>query len=352
MTASDDTCAVCRRAQPPVCPCPSCRRRMFNELNDLPQLWNELQTALVPGPGGGERIASGKGEAPIPARLSALTLIAGGSDDARCVFVPAVRVWTTVVQVDDKPVKVWHREAMRDAAGRRVMTLVDDQAGVLPLREWLRAWALEWRRCLDHSTEHHRRGGTRPSRLAVADDPTAEEWAARWPLTDWGAATRDHYWYLMTWLDAACESLPHIGDFAASLRTLTGAVRAALGDGEDLEYLGRCPEEVEDRDHHTTICGAALWHDPYASLITCPRCHAETPNERRIWLARRILDAWPIDRRRRYPRGLIDVLRTPTCDACGGPLAVEWIDATESADREPLWRPGTIACPAGCDASA
>jgi hypothetical protein len=328
---------------------------MAAELAALPELHNRLTTALVPGSGaGGERLSSGKGEAPMPARLVALSLIAEGSDDARCLFVPAVRIWTTV-EPDGR--RSWHRELLRDDAGRVVMALADDQTGVLPLREWLRAWAFEWRHALGHSlgdgppvrARHRNRPFAGP---AVQDDPVEREWDRRWPGVGWGPATVRHHAYLTTWLGEACEQLPHVGDFAASLRTLTGAVRAALGDTEDLQYLGRCPEEHEDRTSGTTsICGAAIWHDPYASVITCPRCHTETGQDRRIWLARRILDAWPIDRRRRYPRGLIEVLRLPVCANCGTPVAVEWIGATERGDREPFWRPGTYACPKGCEAA-
>lgn len=344
MTISDEACTVCRRGERPVCP--RCRQRMADEIHDLPRLWNALQTALVPGPGGAERLAPVMGEAPTPARLAALTLIAGGSDDARCLFVPAVRIWSTA--------DGWRREPVHDAAGRTVMALVDDQSGVLPLREWLRAWAYQWRRVLGHSTADPapaRAGRRKPSTdPANADDPVATDWERRWPVTDWGPATRAHHRYLATWLDTVCDEDPHVGDFAASLRTLTGAVRAALLDGQDLEYLGRCPEDVDDRLTGTaSVCGAQIWHDPYASVITCPRCHTETGTDQRIWLARRILDAWPIDRRRRYPRGLIEALRLPTCTACGRSIAVEWIGATERADREPFWRPGSLACPAGCD---
>lgn len=333
---------------------------MADELGDLPKLRDRLRLALAPGSGGGERVSSTRGEAPMPARLAALSLVAGGSDDARCLFVPAVRIWTTVeVVIPMRPVVRWHRDLVRDSRGRLVMALADDQSGVLPLREWLRAWALEWRHTLGHSTAdgHPRRMRSREPPAARAagqsDDPVAREWDRRWPATGWGPSTDRHHAYLTTWLPKACETMPHIGDFAASLRTLTGAVRAALGDVDDLEYLGRCPEPVYDRTTGaTSTCGAGIWHDPYASVITCPRCHTETGQDRRIWLARRILDVWPIDRRRRYPRGLISVLRIPDCVTCSAPVEVEWIDATERADREPFWRPGPLGCPNGCEVVA
>jgi hypothetical protein len=345
---ADADCVVCLHDDGPVCP--RCRHRLAEQLADLPAMAGRLSVALVPGPGGGgDRVSTGKGEAPMPARLAALTLIAGGSDDARCLFVPAVRIWTTV---EPEGGKTWHREQVRDGDGRRVMTLADDQTGVLPLREWLRAWALEWHRALGHSVAEA--GPVRAQRrnppIVQGDraDPVADAWDARWPEPGWGLATRRHHDYLTTWLEQACDRVAHPEDFAASLRTLTGAVRAALGESDDLEYLGRCPEEVFDRaTRSATICGATLWHDPYASVITCPRCHTETGQDRRIWLARRILDTWPIDRRRRYPRGLIAILRLPQCPTCSAPLHVDWLDATERADREPFWRPGALTCPDG-----
>jgi hypothetical protein len=348
--------------------CARCRHQTTEQLAALPGLRARLRTALVPGSGGGgERVSTGKGEAPMPARLAALSLLANGSDEARCLFVPAVLVWTTV-EADGS--KRWHREQVRDRTGRRVMALADDQTGVLPVATWLRSWALEWRAALGHTAgavlprfvgrsapEHRQRIGADQLGIARAaavadrpDDPVEQDWDDRWPATGWGRNTQAHHAYLSEWLPEACERMPHIGDFAASLRTLTGALRAALGDIDDVEYLGRCPEDVTDRAcGATTVCGAPIWHDPYASVITCPRCHTETSQERRIWLARRILDAWPIDRRRRYPRGLIEVLRRPACITCSSLLRVEWVNATEHADREQFWRPGAVTCPLGCD---
>jgi hypothetical protein len=321
-TVDEPGCAVCRR--PSTTPaCPRCQRRMAGQLDDLPQLWARLQRALAPGSGGGgERVTTSRGEAPMPVRLAALTLLAGGNDSARCVFLPAVRVWTTLEQ--EPAGLTWHRAPVLDARGAPAMVLADDQVGVLPVREWLFAWALEWRHAFGHSTAVRRPSTGRRS-----------------------PAARSHHEYLRTWLPKACESNPSIGDFAASLRTLTGALRAALGDIDDLVYLGRCPELLDGDP--TAVCGAPIWHDPYASVIICPRCRTETGQDRRIWLARRILDVWPIDPRRRYPRGLIEVLRVPTCLTCCRPIRVTWIDATERTDVEPFWRPGALTCPAGCD---
>lgn len=372
-----EACSVCRRGEPPVCE--RCRHRLADQLAELPGLYDRLRLSLVPGPageGGGERVTATAGEAPMPARLAALTLEAGGSDDAHATFVPAVRVWQTFEYPDGwheqaPPVIVWHREQVYDDTGRPVMTLADDQAGVLPIRAWLRAWAIAWRTGFGHHTgdraavkAHDPQPGEQrltAGRLGIGPalryterpaDPVEDEWRERWPAdaAGWGPAATARHRYLATWLGEACDRLPHVEDFAASLRTLIGAAHAALGDVDDLEYLGRCPEEFTDAaTGDTAVCGATLWHDPYASVITCPRCHAETGQDKRIFLARRILDAWPIDARRRYPRGLIDALRDVECPRCSAPMAVHWVDATERADRERFWRPVATTCPNGCD---
>jgi hypothetical protein len=358
----DAPCQVCGRHDDARV-CERCRHRMAEQLALLP-LWSQrLCYALVPATGtAAERVQSTPGEAPLPARLAALTLVAAGTDDARCIFVPVVRVWATVEQVPaaaadgvTRSVPQWHREAVHDERGHLVLTPVDDQVGVLPVHEWLRTWANEWRARL----------GDQPASNPLLDidsryapfpdwllhgDPVAIEWRRRFGANTWPYQARRHHDYLTGWLSHACGRHPHIGEFAVSLRSLAGAIQAALCETNDLEYLGRCPEEIHDRDAETTtVCGAALWHDPYASVITCPRCHTETGPQERIWLARRILDAWPIDRRRRYPRTLIDALRPMLCATCRTPVSVEWLLATERYDEQPFWRPGTIACPNGCE---
>lgn len=389
----DGKCVLCRVHDGRVCE--SCRVRMAELLSAVPDILRRLPLAMLPGQGGGERVSSTR-EAPLPLRLAALNLAAGGSDDARCVFVPRVRVWasgeTVAAPTDDDPhatvqVTVWHRALVRDGRGRPVMTLADDQSGVLPVGTWLERWALDWNRQFGHGSEprparqaqcecgvrpavanrHLHRRGCNHYRPPLPDavrtllglgkalppaerpeDPAADEWLLRWGATHPGDATLARHRYLTQNLNHACDFHPAIADFAASLRGLVGAARAVLGDTEDLEYVGRCPEEITAHgSDERRICGAAIWHDPHTSVVTCPRCRAETPLGRRIWLARRILEAWPIDRRRRYHLGLIQILRLPVC-SCGERVEVEWIDATERADRERFWRPGRVTCPNGC----
>jgi hypothetical protein len=372
-------CAVCGKDGDRAV-CGRCQQRMAGQLAELPGMARRLAVALVPGGGGGERVTASR-EAPLPLRLAALSLTAGGSDEARCFFVPKARVWSTledrpVIDLDAdglyretiQPVTVWHRELERDERGRVVMVAADDQAGTLPIKAWLLGWELDWRTWFGHSLERLPSTMVRKMRrdppadrarvlLGIGpalpmsqrpDDPIEEELGLR--FTTWQSdrvATRAHA-YLTTWLPQAAERQPHIADFAVSLRGLVGAVRATLGEAEELEYVGRCPDEVVDRaTEERSVCGAAIWHDPRLAVITCPRCRAETPEHLRIWLARRILDVWPIDPRRRYPRGLIATLRLPRCD-CGETVAVDWVDATERQDRERFWRPGRVSCPAGC----
>lgn len=352
-------CRVCGRGAAPVCH--RCHHRMAEQLALLPVLTERLIYALVPSGGAPstERVSVGVPTAPLPVRLSALTLLGAGTDQARCVFVPAVRVWATVEQVPTaadgamQSVPLWHRELVYDDAGRPVLVAVDDQVSVLPVHEWVRSWADEWRsrlggeRVINPIEVDDDPGGTADW---VRHDPVAQEWRERFGVREWTPGTRRHHDYLTTWLGFACAEYPHIDDFAVSLRSLSGAISAALGEHADLEYLGRCPQDRHDPVTGTThVCGAALWHDPYTSVIACPRCRSETDPAGRVWLARRILEAWPIDRRRRYPRDLIDALRPVPCVTCGVSVSVEWIEATERDDRQRFWRPGSIACSNGCE---
>lgn len=367
--SDDEMCRCCqRRRQAPVCD--RCRDRMLGQLAELPDLLERLPLAMVPGPGGGERVAATR-TPPLPVRLDALTLTAGGGD-ARATFVPKVEVRSQTVIVDGVERVVWAREQVVDEHGRPVNALTDDQTGTMPVRVWLLEWEADWRRQFGHSDGLRRPVmaqkpppvdqptpedaarvllGLGPS-LAPARrpaDPVADEWRLRWRSPADLVTDRAHR-YLTTWLEHACAHHPRIGDFAAGLRCLTGEVRAALGDTSDLEYLGRCPEEITDRvTDERVICGAAIWHDAYVDVIVCPRCRTETGQDRRIWLARRILDTWPVDPRRRYPFGLIAILRLPTCGACGQAVYVEWVDATERRDSERFWRPGRVSCRNGCD---
>lgn len=376
-------CVICRR-NPGWPACEPCRKRMDDQLDAVMPLLAGLTYALVPGMAvSGERGGSSPEAAPS-ARLDALSLTGVGSDDARCLFIPKIRTWstmeeTTLANGTVRDVPVWHRESVRDASGRPVLVLADDQTGVLPVRSWLASWELDWRREFGQSTAsrapapHYCACGLALTylnapfhestcetvRAAIAPqvllgigpelppterpaDPVALEWQIRWDPPKTGERAGEALAYLQTWLEHACQCHPRIADFAASLRSLIGALRVATGDIDDLEYLGRCPEALLGRGRE--VCGAALWHDPRLATITCPRCHAETGHDRRLWLARRILATFPIDRRRRYTRQLIDSLsELPRCH-CGGRLVVDWLEATERGDPQRFWRPGRVAC--------
>jgi hypothetical protein len=215
-------------------------------------------------------------------------------------------------------------------------------------------------------------------------DPLAREWGHRYAEPSSDPAFALDIGYLRTWLGHACDQHPDIGHFAAALRALTTAVRHTLGDRDDRVYLGRCPtgyrlpdgtlagRELHDRDTgEPVVCGAALWHEPTASVIVCPRCHHEYGEREHLRLAGWIWRAWPIDRRRRYTLdqandiqqaslGGATELRMPRCEH-GRPVAVTWRDATEPGDFDLLGgrkvarrmrRIAAVGCPAVCEVGA
>jgi hypothetical protein len=193
--------------------------------------------------------------------------------------------------------------------------------------------------------------------LGEDHDPLAREWGHRYGDPASNPRLAADVGYLRTWLGHACEHHPDVAGFAEALRALVTAVKHTLGDRDDREYLGRCPtgyrlpdgtragRELHDRETgDPTVCGAALWQDPAASVIACPRCHQEFSEREYLRLAGWIWLAWPIDRRRRYTLdqcndiqqatlgGKTD-LRLPVCEH-GRPVAVTWRDATEPGDYD------------------
>lgn len=375
-------CTVCRRREAPVCDI--CRHRMLVQLAMIPDLIRELPYALVPTSGGGERVSATR-EAPLPVRLDALNLTAAGNDDTRGAYTPKIQVSSTVIEVEDESgattsITVWDRQGVVSDSGYQIMILVDDQTGALPITAWLGFWIDDWSR----EFGHHALPPTRPAAASLQqpalsesppdrtraksytlsdtarvllglgpalpypdrpEDPLAEEWTARWGERPVSMPHR-LAWLIRTF-DHACHYHPRMADFAASLRTMVGALQVATGAGEDLEYLGRCPELITDPDTSLSyVCGAEIWYDLLNGSIVCPRCHAETDYDQRLGLARRILETWPLDRRRRYPKPLIRALTIPACP-CGAILDIEWLEATECRDVERFWRIGRVTCP-GC----
>lgn len=168
--------------------------------------------------------------------------------------------------------------------------------------------------------------------------------------------------YLTTWLPLVAElddpdDTLGIGPFTTELRALHKELEYALGYTRDEQWLGRCPAKlVDDRGDPTgRVCGAGLWHDAHQPhvRIQCPRCHSSWPEQDWLALAARIRHAWPVDTRRRYTAGDRKVAernleRLPVCKGCERTMSVVWKPAPVRGDREPMWRPVRLACPAGC----
>jgi hypothetical protein len=281
-----DSCAGCGRLNPiPARVHEDCRQRAADQLAALPRLHERLILAQVPGSASGGPAGGHRTEAPPPVRLHALSLLAAGTLD-----------------VDSDHLV--------------------EQTGSLPLALWLNAWAGDWEQ-RQFAIARPRtipvggwpaRGGDaglmrqlltgagkltvgyevdgRPIRRPIHDTLDAE-YAARFGRADADVTARTVR-FLANRLDDACDRHEQIGDFLAGLRVLYGACQAAVGERSDLEHLGRCPEKR--LDHETgeeTLCGAALWTDPYVTSIICPRCRTLTPEREWLSLGRRIRAAWP-----------------------------------------------------------
>lgn len=355
-------CVVCRRRRTDTRVCQGCTDLMAGQLGELPELERRLPLAQVRAQGVGERV-SGSRSAPLPLRIDPLSLTAGD---------PRVADWTV------------------DQA---------DQSGDLPIGAWVDAWAWDWRRTFGHALPERSEPRLAPERPAPAvtvgagwlrtpaarealsrylaeieaaarrdlarlllglgdalprgerpEDPVADEWAVRWRDAGRHVQLGTHVRYLTTWLDHACDTHPDVVTFAASLRALVGSAHAALGDGDDLTYLGRCPVPLLDRETGVEApCGAGLWSDPHVSVITCNRCKTETPERGWLRLAGAIRRVWPLDPRRRYTRAETEALAgTVPCQGCGVPLDLRWVGATERRDARAMWRLTATVCPAAC----
>jgi hypothetical protein len=375
-TRRDDRqrCVVCRQLrrlnQPNVCD--PCRDRIRGWLRDLPAIAARLILAVI---------------APQP-RLNPLSLAGPGN-------------W----YADPDPTARWWRAPVLNDAGQPVCDTPDDQVGALPIRTWLDGWVTDWRSALGHHTSGVRRVPTAEDRQRAADasvrhlrllaarspaacqimahlltaaaaqraynaraalglhgyrnpaalpdgyDPLREEWEARYGRLAVPRPVADDVAYLRRHVDAVCNRNHAVAEFAAELRALRATLLAALGETSDLEWLGRCPNHLVDRDSQEDLgpCGAGLWHDPYTTVVECPRCHTRWVEREYLTLAARIRWEWPIDRRRRYTRQDIDDMRPTACGACGAAVAVEWLDATEARERVRRWRPARVWCPA-CEA--
>jgi hypothetical protein len=400
----DVQCVVCRRRTPirgQVCD-PD-RRRIAEQLDDLPRKLTALTLQLVPGAGAfGERVHTSRTGSPVGARLDALTLVAAGNDSLSVQAVagmlhPHIRKWCTrhTVQVDgqDREIVTWHQELVRDADGNPVNAIADDQVGILPPAEWLDSWVRAWRRHFGHAQrphdllDAHARGWSKapktPEQLGElsrslaarrhaaqvllgltrgyngapvlrTDDPIAEEWEIRFGEPAAPDRPAADIRYLRTWLDRACDDDAAIADFAAELRALDAELTRVLGERPDQQWLGRCPTSLTERESGTSKpCGAGLWQDPYTSQVVCPRCRSTwgPGGPALLRLAAEIRRVWPVDRRRRYTTAEVAALRAErplACPTCASVAFVAWREVTAAGEREQMWRPERARCPMGC----
>lgn len=268
-TDAAPTCAGCQRPDPiPDTVCERCRQDAAERLAAFPRLHPRVVLAQIPGSTTGQAGSGGKRSAsPLPVRAEALSLLAAGCLD---------------IEDEDLPI----------------------QTGTLPVSLWLNAWAGDWTERGYHAQRPrvYVEGGwparagdaavvrqllTGAGKLVIGHEPdgtpirrpihdTLEaEYLARFGTADGELLTRT-VMYLANRLDAACDLHPQIGDFLLGLKTLHAACQTVVGDRPGLMWLGRCPQPrldlftgVEGR------CGAALWQDPWATVVTCPRCRTQ-----------------------------------------------------------------------------
>ena len=151
-------CIVCRHQEGDIV-CKDDRSGLAKMIAALPGRVERLSLMLMPGQGSSEpRVSTSRTAASIP---SALSLLAGGNDQVSGMLHPLVRRWqtlrkatvsrvvfaggvATIVEEETELVE-WHRELVRDPAGRIVEVPDDDQIGMLPPREWLDTQVRFWR---------------------------------------------------------------------------------------------------------------------------------------------------------------------------------------------------------------
>jgi hypothetical protein len=325
------------------------------------------------------------------------------------------------IEIQDRMLVDWRREyaydpdgAITGTPGAIIARGDNDQVGALPVGEWLDSWVRRWRTTFGHGvpartrrtpvgTESadrdkmwramlHANPATSPAAAAMAaawrqtaarvvlgldthtrsGDPVADEWDIRFGPAPRQRGVRADVAYLALWLPhAAARDDLGLGEFATELRAVDAELTRLLGDTPDQQYLGRCPVFVEVEHVNVTTepdadvapvkrpCGAPLWQDPFASQVSCQRCHASWGPKmvELLGLARDIRRVWPVDRRRRYTQAeiveLVEAGRMPWCRTCyGHRVVVDWLEVTAPGDPHPTWRPARVSCPAGCQAGA
>lgn len=237
--AAAGLCVLCPVYQPDSGPevvvgarvCGRCQVRAASDLAGIRAGHGGLREVLARGSSWGQRV-SGSRTPPAPLRLGVADLLTpavrlGGLpvDATRDTLVPHV---VTERLDDDDPVTVftpwgvrrqpaWRRRLIRDQTGQPALVGAGDQDGVVPVAQFLDAWARDW-----IAVRGQRE--TRP-------DPTVT----------------DLWIWLHNRLDWALEHHPAIADFAAECRELLAEVRRAIGD------VGAAPERCDGV--HCRYCG-------------------------------------------------------------------------------------------------
>lgn len=397
---SEILCVVCHHRTPDhgyVCNVD--RKRIATQLSELPQKVTALTLQLVPGTGASldERVATSRTGSPVGARLDVLNLTGPGADRDQAAMAgmlhPQIRKWrtthtvTVTVWKDGRPeqeqreIVSWEQEIVRDDDGQPVLVSHDDQIGLLPPGEWLAWWTRSWRHTLGHNGPLRKRGQAKDAVTArrnldthmrlenaktllglhgnvpVADrptDPLADEWTLRFGGPARDRAVTSNATYLVTWLDDVCDQDPQIAQFAAELRALTAELDRVLGEQPDQQWLGRCPTSLTHRETGTsTVCGAGLWQDPWASQVVCPRCRSTWGPIKLdlLRLASAIRKVWPVDRRRMYTLEEFQVINAQNplrCPTCAGTVTITWRAAGARGERYRWQRPVRAFCRAGC----
>jgi hypothetical protein len=365
--------------------CDPCRARGANWLAAIPRMYGALPAFLPTNAG--------------TPRADVLNLLAPGNPDPAELLVQQVDTWSEWVEVptttmDGQPTVIrfqhWHRDLVFDHDGRPVMVPTGDQTGALPVALWLTWWAADWRARYGAAgwrqfTDPDR--GYRPNRvpdrrlymeLATTEagrlrgqpvaDPVEAELRVRFGVPVERADVRYAGTYLGLRWDAACDTHPDITLFIDQLRVQHGILKRAIGEGDDLVYLGRCPELLINRDTGMEEpCGARLWQDPFATVIRCPRCRSETTGRRWVRLSRRIRAVWgaqdhdpvlpkPLEAGQpcgvcaRPVAGLVEhrvgKLRWVVVEGCGH----WWLGTVK--DRDQRWAPANARPPAEPEAEA
>lgn len=212
---SEHTCVICQRREwERAMVCEGDRTQLDALLAAVVDLYAQLPDELLPGAGGGERVA-GTREAPLPLRVDVLDLT-----------LPA-------------------HQGSRGPMARGVLGLDDDQVGDLSVATELETWARDW--------------------AELRGERVPEPYVAS--MVTW----------LRIRLDWACDEHPAVDEFAASVRELVGRLRGVFGQApERPTLLGvPCPScdmvatyrEPGDERTHCGACGRIMEAEVYERMM-------------------------------------------------------------------------------------